>query len=159
LINYGLFYGVGASQPATLTFLGVEGVNSTSIAGNIASPADGSLSAVQIPGTQPNDADVWLQVMGWTASFGTDWGAAQAAALGTPGDYFGQTAIVNVAGLGPPTGPGVSIWQTAAGTNPNKFPGGGFVLYSSPEPSTITLFGLGVVAALVFRRGKYRLKQ
>ena len=63
LINYGLFYGVGQSN--TLTLLAdTIGVNSTSSAGIIASPSDGTslLTAVRIPGTTEGETDVWVQV-------------------------------------------------------------------------------------------------
>src|ERR1039458_9137201 len=156
LINFGLFYGTGATQPANLTFLGsVSGVNSATTAGLIVSPSGNSITALGIPGTLPGETDVWIQIAGWSASFGTDWAAAQAAAMTTYGDYFGQTTIINVAptagGLGPSTGPGAIIWQTAAGTDPNKFTGiGPLLLITSPEPSTTALFGLGVAAVLFF---------
>jgi hypothetical protein len=162
LINYGLFYGTGATQPGTLTFLGsVSGVNSTSTAGVIASPLDGvsSISILGIPGTVGNQANVWVQIAGWTASFGTDWAAAKAAAATTAGDYFGQTAVVNALPLGAPvTGPGTPLWQFASGTNPQQF-AGGFALFSgggavTPEPSTMALAGLGMAAMLIFRRRK-----
>jgi len=143
LINYGLFYGTGATKPATLTFLGIAGVNSTVSAGIIAA-ADGSVvTALPITGTQPNDANVWVQIAGWSASAGTDWAAAP---------YFGATAVVNAANLGPSTGPGAALWQTASGTDPKKF-AGGFVISAVPEPTTMALAGLGL-AALLFRRRK-----
>jgi hypothetical protein len=155
-MNFGLFYGVGATQPATLTFLSSTLGRPTSAAG-VFGAADGTaLAAVGIPGTQPGDANVWVKVAGWSSSFGTDWAAAQAAALTTPGDYFGQTGIVNALALGPSTGPGTPIWQTAAMTSPNKFAGGGFTLFTAvvPEPATMTLAGLGLAALMIFRRRK-----
>ena len=79
LVNYGLFYGVGATQPSSLTFLGVEGVNSTSTAGVIANPADGTsaVTVLAIPGATGGAANVWVQIAGWSASLGTDWAASQ----------------------------------------------------------------------------------
>jgi uncharacterized membrane protein (DUF485 family) len=161
-INYGLFYGIG--QSTSLTFLSSTlGVNSTLTPGVIASSADGtsSLNLVQIPGTSSlgGDANVWFQVKGWSASFGTDWAAAQVAAQTTHGDYFGQTAIVNAQPLGPQTGPPTPLWQSATGISPNKF-AGGFAMFSfnggavTPEPSTMALAGLGMAAMLIFRRRK-----
>ena len=164
LINYGLFYGTGATQPAALTFLGsISGVNSTANPGVIASAAGTPVTALGIPGTTPGQTTVWVQIAGWSASFGTDWAAAQAAAATTQGDYFGESKVINVApglagGLGPPTGPGAAIWQTATGTDPSKL-AGGFAIFSgggavTPEPSTMALAGLGMAAMLIFRRRK-----
>jgi hypothetical protein len=162
LLNFGLFYGFGATQPATLTFRErVSGVNSTSVAGVIASPYDGvsPITSLDIPGSRPGETDVWIQIAGWSASYGTDWVAAQEAAhIWGSGTYFGETGVLNVApaagGLGPSIGPGAIIWQTATGTDPTKF-AGGFGVYSYvPEPSTVALLGLGVVAVLIFRRRK-----
>ena len=106
LINYGLFYGIGEST--SLTFLTTSlGVNSIVIAGEIASSLDGvsPIHSLAIPGTQPNETDVWVQVAGWTASFGTDWRTAEAAAAAMNG-WFGETGVINVGALGPTTGPG-----------------------------------------------------
>jgi hypothetical protein len=159
LLNFGLFYGTGATQPASLTFLGsVSGVNSATSAGLIVNTSGNLITSLQIPGTGPGQVNVWIQIAGWSASFGTDWAAAWAAARTTFGDYFGTSPIINVAanaaGLGPSTGPGALIWQTPTGTDPTKI-GGGFVVFTrSPEPSTTALLGLGVAAVLIFRRRK-----
>jgi hypothetical protein len=159
LLNFGLFYGTGATQPATLSFAGVSGYNSTVNAGVIVNAAGGAVTALPIPGTTPGETDVWIQIAGWTATFGTNWAGAKAAAQTIKGDYWGQSAVVNAAGaaggLGPTTGPGAAIWQTATGTDPNKI-AGGFAVFTVavPEPTTITLAGLGVAAMLIFRRRK-----
>jgi hypothetical protein len=163
LFNFGLFYGTGAAQPAALTFLGsVSGVNSASSAGIIVNTSGSSITALGIPGTTPGQTTVWVQVAGWSSSFGTDWAAAQAAAATTAGDYFGSSKVLNAAatagGLGPTTGPGAIIWQTASGTDPTRI-AGGFALFSfggavTPEPSTMALAGLGMAAMLIFRRRK-----
>jgi hypothetical protein len=159
LINYGLFYGTGATQPATLSFLGVSGYNSATSPGLIVNASGGAITALGIPGTTAGEIDVWIQIAGWSASFGTDWAAAKAASTTTAGVSFGETVVINVAptagGLGPATGPGAIIWQTATGTDPHKFPGGSYLLFAmAPEPSTMALFGLGVAAVLIFRRRK-----
>jgi hypothetical protein len=157
LLNFGLFYGTGATAPGTLTFLGsVSGVNSSSgTAGLIVNTSGGQITALQIPGTTPNQANVWVQVAGWTASFGTDWAAARTAADIGNNNYFGTSPVVNVVtGLGPSTGPGALIWQTAAGTDPAKIAGGFAVFTNVPEPSTMALAGLGMAAMLIFRRRK-----
>jgi len=157
LLNFGLFYGTGATQPGSLTFLGsVSGVNSATSAGLIVNQAGSSITALGIPGTSPGQANVWVQIAGWSSSFGTDWAAAKAAS--GPTDYFGASPIVNVApaagGLGPTTGPGAIIWQTATGTDPTKIAGGFAVFSTVPEPSTMALAGLGMAAMLIFRRRK-----
>jgi hypothetical protein len=156
LINFGLFYGTGAQQPATLSFLGVSGYNSATSAGLIVNASGSSITALPIPGTYPGETDVWIQIAGWSASYGTNWAAAQAGAFTHFGDYFGKSPIINVAptagGLGPATGPGAIIWQTATGTDPTKITG--FVLSQMPEPSMMTLTGLGLAAVLIFRRRK-----
>ena len=158
-LNFGLFYGTGATAPATLTFLGsVSGVSSSANAGII--NLNGSpVTAVSIPGSPAGSQNVWIQIAGWSSSFGTDWAAARAASLTTQGDFFGQTAaVVNVAngagGLGPSTGPGALIWQSASLSDPTKFAGGFAVFTTVPEPSTMALAGLGMAALLIFRRRK-----
>jgi hypothetical protein len=162
LLNFGLFYGIGATQPASLTFLGsVSGVNSTTTPGLIVNTSGNPITALAIPGTTPGETDVWVQIAGWSASFGTDWVAALSAArIWGSGNYFGETGVVNVApaagGLGPVNGVGAMIWQIPTGTDPTKFAGGFAVLnpFIVPEPSTVALFGLGVAAVLIFCRGK-----
>jgi hypothetical protein len=159
LLNFGLFYGTGTTQPAKLTFLGsVLGVNSATTPGLIVNTSGNSITSLGIPGTHPGETDVWIQIAGWSASFGTDWAAARVAATMTYGDYFGTSTIINVApnagGLGPSIGPGAIIWQTASGTDPTKIAGGFVVLTAIPEPSTTALFGLGVAAVLIVRRRK-----
>jgi hypothetical protein len=159
VLNFGLFYGIGAAQPDSLTFLGsVSGVNSATYPGLIVNTSGNPVTSLAIPGTYPGETDVWVQIAGWSASFGTDWAAARAAATTTIGDYFGTSAIINVApnagGLGPSIGPGAIIWQTATGTDPTRIAGGFVVFTSIPEPSSTALFGLGVAGVLIFRRRK-----
>jgi hypothetical protein len=133
------------------------GVNSTLTAGVIANPADGQslLTLVPIPGTSGNQANVYLQMAGWSGSFGTDWAAAQAAAsAGIAGDYFGSTSVILGPALGATAGPGAVIWQFSTGTNPNNFKA--FIMYGGlvPEPSTMALAGFGIASLLIFRRRK-----
>jgi hypothetical protein len=67
LISYGLFYGIGESTSLTL-LTSQFGANSTVTAGVIASPVDNPtpLYVVAIPGTYGNEADVYLQMAGWS---------------------------------------------------------------------------------------------
>ena len=54
LLNFGLFYGTGATQPASLTFLGsVSGVNSLTSPGLIVNTSGNSITSLGIPGTYP----------------------------------------------------------------------------------------------------------
>ena len=164
LLNFGLFYGTGATQPASLTFLGsVSGVNSGVNPGIITGLTGNPITSLPVPGTTPGQTTLWIQVAGWSASFGTDWAAAKAASATTVGDYFGNTTVINVApnagGLGPSTGPGAVVWQSASLSDPTKFVGG-FPVFTfgggavTPEPSTMALAGLGMAAMLIFRRRK-----
>src|ERR1035437_29580 len=112
LINYGLFYGIG--QSSSLTLAAPLGVNSTLTAGVIANSSDTTslLSVFSVPGTIANETDVWLQIRGWSASFGSNWAAAQTGAASGNG-YFGQTPLLNVASIGAAVqGPGAVIWQS-----------------------------------------------
>jgi hypothetical protein len=148
-INYGLFYGIGQSTSLTMLAYPI-GVNSTVNAGLIASPMDSksSMTSVPLPGTTPNESDVWLQVKGWDASFGTDWQAARESYFGA---YFGETDVRNIFPLGPTLGPGALIWQSASGTNAHLL--NPFTLYAIiPEPSSAALAGLGAAALMIFRR-------
>jgi hypothetical protein len=87
LLNFGLFYGTGATQPANLDFLGsILGVNSTTTPGLIVNTSGNPITSLWIPGTHPGETDVWIQIAGWSASFGTDWAAARVAATMTYGD-------------------------------------------------------------------------
>jgi hypothetical protein len=92
-------------------------------------------------GTEP-----FAQVRVWDMVFGLDWETAR----GTSGTLYGQTDIRQLNPLGPSAGPGTVIWQSATGTNPNRFRP--FVLSRGlsdrciPEPGVWTLLGLGLVA-------------
>lgn len=151
LINYGLFYGIG--QSTSLQLLTTQlGVNSTSSAGIIVNPSDSksAMNTIQIPGTVAGQTDIWIQFKGWSASFGSDWVAAS-----TLGTWFGVSSIHNVGPLGPGTGPGLSIWQGAAGTASATIQAFGLnPVGIIPEPTTMTLAGLGIASLLIFRRRK-----
>ena len=157
MLEFGMFWGVGATQPASLTLLQTQlGVNSTTGAGLIASPLDGKtgLSNVALPATTaPGETDIWLQIRGWSASFGTDWAAAKTAfAAPVPGTAYGESAIVNINALGNPAVSGVPIWQAASGTNPKLINAFVIPIAAIPEPTTMALAGLGLASLLIFRR-------
>jgi hypothetical protein len=155
-LEYGLFYGIG--QSTSLTLLTSQfGVNSTTGAGLIANPSDSvsALNLVSIPGTTPNETDVWIQVQAWSGQYGTNYAAARAAFLslsGPPYASWGQSDIVNVNGLGATLGPGVAIWQASTGTNPH-FIRAFSTLTPIPEPSLVALAGAALLT-LAFRKGR-----
>jgi hypothetical protein len=150
-LEYGLFYGIGEST--SLTLLTAQfGVNSTTGAGLIASPADSrsALSLVGIPGTTPNETDVWLQMAGWSAIYGTDYVAAHNAFLAfNTSAWWGQSAIANIsAGLGATLGPGAQIWTSASNTTGTLIPA--FVVYvHTPEPTVLALVALSAAIVMV----------
>lgn len=150
--SYGIWYGLG--QSTSLSFLDTAlGVNSTSAAGIIASPADNksALTAVAIPGSSVGETDVWMQIKGWT--YGLTPQQAEARYLDGTGVYFGQTPILNINPLTGSPSPGVSIWQLATGTSTKLFKP--FTMFTVvPEPSMMALAGLGIASMLIFRRRK-----
>ena len=141
---FGAFYGpagAGKEQLQLAPGLATIGVNDGVLSG-------ANLVVFPLPGTAQGQV-VSLQIRAWQGSFGTDWMAACRA-----GSYGGETDVRQVT-LGPTEGPGSVIWQTATGTNPNRFTplligvvGGPDPCI--PEPSTLVLGALG--AALLFLR-------
>ena len=159
LLEYGIFYATGTTQPATLNlWTGQFGVNSTTDTGRIASPVDGQSLLTNVPlgpETSPGETDVWMQIGAWSASYGTDWQAAKAAFYGGGSAvYWGLSEIVNINALGNPLVSGVTIWQSAAGTNPRLIHPFVVELSPLPEPGTLALVGLGIAALVTSRRRK-----
>jgi len=152
LITYGLFYGLGQSTSLTL-LTSQMGANSTVTAGVIASSTDSStfLGTVPIPGTQSNESDVWVQFAGWSAAYGTNYVAAHMAFVsGGTAAYWGTSRIVNVQALGPTSGPGVLIWTSSTGTNPQYLQA--FTIFFIPEPSALALAGLAAFVLVARKR-------
>jgi hypothetical protein len=158
LMNYGVFYAAGATLPSTLPFFtGLLGVNSSTALGMIASSADRKTLLANVPlgaETSPGEADIWLQVGAWSASFGTDWAAAKTAfQAGQNGVAFGLSVPVNLNALGNPTISGAAMWEGATGTNA-KLVNAFVIPVAIPEPTSFALAGLGAAALLIFRRRK-----
>jgi len=144
-INFGFFWGTapGALSDTPVLPLGTM----SAIPGIMTAPNGG---AYPIPGTQPNDV-IFARVRGWSSSFGNDWRAAMAAYnAGVAGTIFGQTDVRQLEPLGPPSGPGTVIWQSATATNPHRF----YPLFGVPEPSTVLLGLLGLGSLLLLRHHK-----
>jgi len=91
-----------------------------------------------LPDTNPGDV-VSLQIRAWDSGRG----------------YYGATDVRQVT-LGPTAGPGTVIWQTATGSNPNRFHPMVINPLVCPEPSTFVLGALGGVALLFRWRASIR---
>ena len=151
-LEYGLFYGIGESTSLTL-LTSQFGVSSSTGAGLIASPADSvsPLFLVPIPGTSPNETDVWLQVAAWSAVFGTNYIAAHYFFLaGNISAWWGQSAIANITlGLGATLGPGAAIWTSSTNTSGTAIPAFFVNLPLIPEPGPLALVGLSAAIVMV----------
>ena len=95
-------------------------------------------SVFAIPGSAEGQT-VFMQIKAWDAS-----AANFAGSL-----HQGATDVRQVT-LGPTAGPGTVIWQTASGTNANRFKP--FNINIVPEPSVVALGALGLGALLLRRR-------
>lgn len=145
-VDYGVFAGTSAGS---LSFIAPVLPSSTGANGVIAAPT----TAFAIPGSNPGETTWFVQVRGWSASYGTDWSSAQADFATKAGVIWGESAIASGFALGPATGPGYAIWQASTGTSTLKI--AAFTLTQSaliPEPSTLALAGLGIAGLLIFRR-------
>jgi hypothetical protein len=101
-----VFWGTNRNE---LTMALPLGTNSTVTAGLIVAP-----NPYPIAGTEGGQM-VYLQIKAWPAAYGTNW----LAALNSFAN-FAETDIRQVT-LDPEAGPGTVIWQSATGTNPNRF--------------------------------------
>jgi hypothetical protein len=146
-LTYGLFYGTSAGNLALSPLLGAP---STTTAGIIWVNGAAS-SSYALAGTAGGDQPV-IQFRGWSSSFGSDWQAARAAfQAGTPGVLYGETLVLQSEALTVAPTAGTPIWQSASGTNPNRFTP--LVVFTAvPEPSTIALGILGAGSLLFLRR-------
>jgi hypothetical protein len=139
---FGVFYGA-ANSPASQLQLAPGLAHIGTIDGVLANAP----SVFPLPGTEQGQI-VSLQIRAWAGSFGEDWLAACRAGL-----FGGETGVAQVT-LGPTAGPGTVIWQTATGTNPNRFTpliiGYAGPPFCIPEPSMLSL---GAVCGLLLLAG------
>jgi len=149
-VDYGVFAGTSAGS---LSLVSPLLPSSTEAAGLVAAPT----TAFAIPGSNAGETTWFVQVRGWSASYGTDWEQAEYdwSTGGNPGVVWGESAVASGFALGPAAGPGYAIWQAAGGTYPAKLAPFTLTPYLLiPEPSTTALTGLGAAAVLIFRRRK-----
>jgi hypothetical protein len=134
-LTFAVFFGPAGASADALTR-----VEQT---GNVATigPVDGIMinapGIFALPGTDAGQI-VSLQIRAWDTATGGQ-------------RMIGETDVRQVT-LAPTAGPGAVIWQTAGGTNPNRFTP--LVVNIVPEPSTIALAVLGLGSLLLFRRRK-----
>jgi hypothetical protein len=156
--KFGLWYGLGSAGAVnTAGTPWILGYNSSTTTGVIASSVDRKtpLSNVSL-GTETSvqESDVWVQIKAWSFQYDT-WQLAQAAfAAGTTGVGFYESPVLNINNLGNPGISGVTLWESATGTNPKLFNAFVIPVNAIPEPGTFALAGLGAAALLIFRRRK-----
>jgi len=131
-LNFYVFFGpAGTTDPSALTQ--VQQPAPLATIGPVPGVMINAPSVFALPGTEGGRV-VSLQIRGWnvdrTVSFSTD---------------------IRQVTLGPTAGPGQVIWQTATGTNPNRF-----TPLCIPEPSTLALGALGGLLLLFLRRKSTR---
>ena len=157
VIDVGLVWGTSADDVNTLQ--GIEGIGTAAgILGGVPAIADN----YGLTGTSPGDT-VFVQIFCWDSSFGDSLdgmnaclaaGGLFAAASGTPGVYGSIGAPLSFT-LGQPQGPGTVIFGTTPGVfGPSEGLFNNMELVASPEPATMTVAGMGIVALLFFRRRK-----
>jgi hypothetical protein len=90
---------------------------------------------------------IYEMLVGWSSGLGRDWGTVkielQDNFAGFNYGFFGLSPVGMIT-LGPPAGPGTSIYS--------GWGGGGVTPQLIPEPSALALAGLGGLAPLLFRR-------
>lgn len=103
---FGVFWGTNQYE---LTLVEPLGTGAAVSSGIISAP-----SVYSIPGTEAGQV-VYLRIRGWPASFGINWMQARQQFAG-----YGETTVLQVT-LGNEAGPGTVIWQSAAGTDTDRF--------------------------------------
>lgn len=147
-LNFAIF--IGFDSPTAVTEVPVMPFGTMTTGPGIMSAPGGNVYA--LPNTTTGQTNVWARVRGWSSQFGSDWRAAMAAyEAGVAGTLFGETDVRLLLALGPPSGPGTVIWQTATQTNPNRF--NPLVVFEAiPEPSVIALGIIGLGSLVLLRR-------
>jgi MYXO-CTERM domain-containing protein len=103
-----------------------------------------------LTGSQPGQT-VFLKFAGWVNLGGTT--PDTITGRNDPGiTHYGETTVVQTIALAPTAGPGLVVWEGAAGTNPNR--ANAFTIQIVPEPSVVALGALGLGALLLIRRRK-----
>jgi hypothetical protein len=143
-IVYGVFWGPQGT-PADRLQLNSGALGSP----HFTSPGLISAASPYIIDGAAEQSTVSMQIRAWSASFGRDWQAA----LRTPGAFYGETDVRDVRLLAT-AGPGAIIWQSAAGTAPDRFRPFvvGYTTFSCPEPTAMALLAFGLGGLLLFRR-------
>ena len=140
-VNIGFFWGYTADSLSQLPEMPLGTMSA--VPGIMTAP-----NGVSYQVNAPPNTVIFAQVRGWDSSFGADWRAARE--FGS--HWYGETDIRQLNPLGPSSlAPGISIWQTATGTDPNRFHPLRFNI-PIPEPPTIALAMLGLSALLLLPR-------
>jgi len=105
-------------------------------------------SAYPLTGTNPGET-VFLKFEGWLNKGGITPETIPGGPTSPGITHWGGTETVQTTLLGPSTGPGTVVWQSASGTNPNRVKA---FVFAIPEPSVSALGALGLGALLLRRR-------
>ena len=127
--TFGVFYGPAGTYTDLVMAPGTANIGSTP------GVMVNAPSVFALPGTEPGQT-VSLQIRAWN-----DRG------------WWGATKVAQVM-LGPTAGPGTVIWQTASGTNSDRFTP---MVVCIPEPSTLALGALACAFLLFHDRKGTRL--
>ena len=130
-LNFYVFFGPAGSFADALTQ--VQQPAPVATIGTTSGVMINAPSVFALPGTEPGQV-VSLQIRAWNSDR----------------SLYAETDVRQVT-LAPTAGPGTVIWQTATGTNPNRF-----YPFICPEPSTCALGALGGLVLLFFRRKSIR---
>ncbi len=105
-----------------------------------------------LPGTAPGES-VFLKIAAWynSASPSATPALARDGAQSAGITHYGESATVQTTALGPTSGPGTVVWQSASGASTARAKPFN-VVEVVPEPSVVALGALGLGALLLRRR-------